>query len=411
MADKQIAALNAVSTPDGTELVHVVQGGNSRKATVTEVSGVARKFTYGYFLEGNASNVLLRNPSTGATRLHIEPKGRVAGTAAKFDLMFDPYQDDGTNYRILNSYTKNYSSGDSHTTQGDHGVGCIGAKAVGDKFGINPSIHFGFSDFTSTYTTPMKLFYFDTSDSSWRTPMIGSWEAGISVTSGDYALANNKLYQSGTTGTTGVTKPSHTSSSASDGTVTWTFVRDYSASSGSFRSAVLFGLRDDMPKFGLSGVVAQFARDAAFWNGKKLQFLDGSNAVAWSVYTNGATDDLYIESADSTARLRLDSTGKFLQIIGLGVAGPAVTATDADTSPTIKGVRTLLLSNTGATTITAFDDGIPYQEFYVRASNGNTTLQHSASLTLIGATNKTLATSDVLLFQMNGAGTAATQVT
>lgn len=38
MADKQISDLTAASALDGTELVHIVQGGNSRKATVSAMN-------------------------------------------------------------------------------------------------------------------------------------------------------------------------------------------------------------------------------------------------------------------------------------------------------------------------------------------------------------------------------------
>jgi hypothetical protein len=41
MTDKTIGDLTAAGALDGTELVHVVQGGNSRRATVAEVTGQA----------------------------------------------------------------------------------------------------------------------------------------------------------------------------------------------------------------------------------------------------------------------------------------------------------------------------------------------------------------------------------
>jgi hypothetical protein len=41
MADKTTSALTAASTLDGTELVHVVQGGNSRKATTRALAQLA----------------------------------------------------------------------------------------------------------------------------------------------------------------------------------------------------------------------------------------------------------------------------------------------------------------------------------------------------------------------------------
>jgi hypothetical protein len=41
MTDKTTGDLDAAAALDGTELVHVVQGGNSRKATLAEVAGAA----------------------------------------------------------------------------------------------------------------------------------------------------------------------------------------------------------------------------------------------------------------------------------------------------------------------------------------------------------------------------------
>jgi hypothetical protein len=256
----------------------------------------------------------------------------------------------------------------------------------------------------------MKMYYFDSSDTVWRTPMKGMWRTGVAVTSGDYMLSANKLYQSGTTATTGATAPSHSSGAVSDGAVSWTFIRDYAAASNSVRGCVVFGDRDDLPKFGHSTSRVQFAQDFAVWNAKKLRFLDGSNASAWSIYTSNLSDDLYIETEDGAKRLRLDATGQFIQITGLSIASNAVSAVDLDTTPSIRGVRTLVFGNTGPTSVTQFDDGIAYQEFYVRAGNGQTTLVHGASLVLVGGVNKTLATTDALLFQMNGGGTIATQV-
>jgi hypothetical protein len=361
-------------------------------------------------LSGRASNMLIRDQTAGPTRVHVEPNGYVTGTAAKQDWMFDPYQTDNINYRIVNLYTKTYDAADASTTQGNNGVAVLGVKGVGNNFGVWPTLHFGFSDDGAVSAVPMKMYYFDTSDTVWRTPMTGAWRTGAVVAAGEYKLASNKLYQAAGSGTTGATIPSHAAGSVSDGGVTWAFIRDYAAAAGSVRGTVLFGDRDDLPKFGLSTVRAQYSQDAAFWNGKKLRFLDSSNLSAWSVYTNGATDDLYIETEDGAKRLRLDATGQFLQITGLAVASASVTPTSLDTTPSIKGVRTLLFNNAGPTSVTQFDDGIGFQEFYVRSANGQTTLVHGANLRLIGAVNKLLGTDDILLFQTGSSGTVATQV-
>ena len=50
-----------------------------------------------------------------------------------------------------------------------------------------------------------------------------TWTTGESVTSGDYRSYNGNYYTASTTGTTGATPPTHTSGSASDGTITWAY--------------------------------------------------------------------------------------------------------------------------------------------------------------------------------------------
>lgn len=50
------------------------------------------------------------------------------------------------------------------------------------------------------------------------------WEAGESVTSGsDYRSASGNIYLAASTGTTGATIPTHTTGTADDGTVDWTY--------------------------------------------------------------------------------------------------------------------------------------------------------------------------------------------
>jgi len=51
MADKELSSITAASALDGTETVHVVQGGNSRKATVEQFGSVVE--TYDLSATGN----------------------------------------------------------------------------------------------------------------------------------------------------------------------------------------------------------------------------------------------------------------------------------------------------------------------------------------------------------------------
>lgn len=361
--------------------------------------------------QAGGGHLLVRDRrANNPTRMHIEPSGPVTGVAAKLDLMLDPYETDGVNYRIRNIYTKTYDAADTSTTQGNNGIVVDGVKGVGTHFGIYPGWHFGFSDDGSGAAVPFKLYYFDTSDTVWRAGLRGGWASGLVIAINDFILASNKLYQATTAGTTGATIPSHAAGTVSDGGVSWAFVRDFAAASPQFRANVVIGDRDDLPKFGLPLVRAQFAQDVAFWNGKKARFLDGANASAWSIFTNGGTDDLYIESQDATKRFRFDATGAFMQIAGLAICCTGTAEASLAVAPSIAGARILTFGNASAVTVTSFSGGVSNQEFYVRSSNAQTTIAHNASIRLKGAANLLVTTDMCLLFVMNTAGTIATQV-
>jgi hypothetical protein len=383
--------------------------------TVLDVAGnrlISSNVGIGKSTQAGGGHLLVRDArATQATRVHIEPNGYVTGTASKLDLMLDPYDADGAlGYRILNFFTKTYDAADAATTTGTNGIGVIGMKGVTNQFGVFPTMQFGFSDGAAGSATPLHLHYFDYSDSAWRTPMKGGWRTGMSITTGDYCLGSFHLYQAASTGTTGATLPSHATGTVNDGGVDWTFIRDYQAVSSHFRGVVMVGDRDDMPKFGLPNVRAQFSQDIALWNGKKVRFLDNTDASVWSIFTNGNTDDLYIETEDATKRLRLDATGQFIQIANLALASTGNSESSLTATPSIKGVRLLTFGNASATTVTSFANGISNQEFYVRSSNGQTTLSHNSSIRLLGGANYQMSVDEVLHFVMNTAGTVAVQV-
>jgi len=52
------------------------------------------------------------------------------------------------------------------------------------------------------------------------------WKSSESISSGDYRIYEGRLYQSGTTATTGTRPPVHDEGTESDGTVDWTFIHD-----------------------------------------------------------------------------------------------------------------------------------------------------------------------------------------
>jgi hypothetical protein len=85
------------------------------------------------------------------------------------------------------------------------------------------------------------------------------------------------------------------------------------------------------------------------------------------------------------------------------VEGAPVTFTDTDTTPSVAGSRVFLTANTGATSITAFDDSVDGQEITVVFGDNNTTIVAGANMKTVGAANIVGTTDDVVRFVRVGA--------
>jgi hypothetical protein len=117
-------------------------------------------------------------------------------------------------------------------------------------------------------------------------------------------------------------------------------------------------------------------------------FLRAEDAVGLRVMDSGGSTDI--------ARFDDDKGAVFKETASIVTA-----ATDGDTTPTVAGIGTLQLLNTGATSITTFDDGDDGQIINLLFTTANTTLVHSSSLTLAGSTNVTpTAYSMMTLFRV-----------
>jgi hypothetical protein len=73
------------------------------------------------------------------------------------------------------------------------------------------------------------------------------------------------------------------------------------------------------------------------------------------------------------------------------------TFTDLDTTPDVRGGNVWNVSNSGATTITNFDNEVSGQQLTLVFSNSNTTIQHNASIRLAGGANFVGTANDVLV--------------
>jgi len=90
----------------------------------------------------------------------------------------------------------------------------------------------------------------------------------------------------------------------------------------------------------------------------------------------------------------LEQAFGILEGLGIGV----VTFTDGDLTPSVANVRMGITANTGATSISTFNDGVIGQTVILRFNDANTTLTHGATLQLIGNANFTGASGDMKTF-------------
>ena len=79
------------------------------------------------------------------------------------------------------------------------------------------------------------------------------------------------------------------------------------------------------------------------------------------------------------------------------------TFTDVDTTPSVADGNWFTVSNTSATTVTTFGDGVDGQVIHLRFTNGNTTLADGATLNLRNGADVNPTTDEILSFIFNGA--------
>lgn len=375
---------NDLAAPDSTVLV----GGKSAKDIGAGLFGRVN------LLLGNGTNLLIRDEAANqATRVHIEPNGYVDnGTTAKLDLMFDPYQDNNTDYRILNLYTV---TGDPFGT-GEGAICAINAKGVGNTWGLWPSIQLGFQDL-GTDAVCAKLWYGDHAQAEHFTPNKGNWRTGKSFSVGDYATNDNKVYKAETAGSAGATAPTHIAGTESDGAISWEFIN--APNFNNVRATFMFGDRSDMPILGYKDARSQFIRTALIgWNAE-FQWLDNDENLLFNMRKDatggGATKWMRFQTA-GTGYERWHQNANYKQRIGLAYAANVVTATDNATSFAVSGIETVRFNNTSATTVSNLTGGVGGQRIRLVSANANTTIKHEGVLSS-GGVIKNASTANILM--------------
>lgn len=404
------ASLPTAATVDDVALVGGADCERMKAYLYDGAAWVLQKHVYGSVELTDAAttdNMLIRRCDEGPTRIHVEPNSYVdQGTVTKLDLMIDPFNDYKTDYRIVNLYTKTGST--SSGANGQNGVAVLGVKGTGNHFGVWPSLNIGFSD-DAQNGVPLKVMYFDTSDTEWRPDIDGIWREGKTVLAGGYMLNDFKLYKSAAGGVSGATEPTHTTGVVSDGAVDWEFIRDYSASSSEIKPLVMIGDRNDMPKFGYPDARSQQSKDHVVWNGAKNQYLDNSDNAVVETGVKLNTDDYYISSLLTGAGLRFDASGSFIQSNGWAWTSTPKAETSLASVVDAKECEHIVFGNASATDITKFE-GLRYQRFIVESTNGQTTLKNTANIILADGTDLQMNQNEIYMFVMNASGTVARQL-
>jgi hypothetical protein len=107
--------------------------------------------------------------------------------------------------------------------------------------------------------------------------------------------------------------------------------------------------------------------------------------------TAGSTIDNKVADLEAALRTILAVTADTDQ-------SAVVTLVDGDTTPSISGGHRFLTANTGATSITDFDNEVNGKVIFVLAGDANTTIVHGATIILKYGINVTLAANDVIAF-------------
>lgn len=118
------------------------------------------------------------------------------------------------------------------------------------------------------------------------------WVTGQAVSIGDLRSANGKVYKSNTAANCGATRPSHTSGTASDGTVTWQHWRGAYETALSDDDIVLFDVN-----VAVSGLRYQFKRSKGHDFTEELKLFNQAVNASMSRFDgqrviNGESDDL-----------------------------------------------------------------------------------------------------------------------
>lgn len=240
------------------------------------------------------------------------------------------------------------------------------------------------------------------------------WYTGRPTTTGDLILVFFRVYQAATTGTTGSTKPVHTSGTVSDGGVSWTYIEDLSqnVSGNRHRPVTIFGdvpSSASTPAIGWDNAAVHFGEDVLFYPGAGMDFINSTkrirNARIEAISTNAKGLKFIIDTATGSVTNVTLSTNR-MAVTNLQIVPTNIAKTTGATTVDITHGNLVGFNDGSATSFTQFTNSAPNTDVLTYFTTANTTLVESSNLDLGGNGNITMPANSAALFNMVGAGKA-----
>ena len=214
------------------------------------------------------------------------------------------------------------------------------------------------------------------------------WYAGRPTTAGQYILVNYNVYKATTSGTTGNTKPVHTSGTVSDGGVSWQWIENVApnVTGVNWRPAVIFGATNSFTTAPFNRASVHFAERALVYPQQGFDFINGSkNAVLGSIEALSQTTKGLKFIADSATDKFISISDTRVKLNNVPLIPTILTKPSGDTTFSIANGDVVAFNDATNTEFKRFTGGITGQRIIVNFNTANTNLVESSDLKLNGA--------------------------